>query len=120
MKVIVAGGRTVHSDYLIALGMARAAKEGIIPAEIVSGRASGADRAGERWAHGRGLPVKGFPADWDAHGKAAGPIRNRAMAAYADALVAFWDGESCGTANMVAEMRKLGKPVVVVRPEESP
>lgn len=52
-----------------------------------------------------------FPADWKKHGKAAGPIRNREMAEYADALLLIWNGESRGSANMKKEMKKLGKPV---------
>jgi hypothetical protein len=36
------------------------------------------------------------------------------MAAYADALVAFWDGASPGTRDVVTRMRSLGKPTLVV------
>ena len=41
------------------------------------------------------------PADWDLDGKSAGFKRNVKMAEYADALVAFWDGESKGTKHMI-------------------
>jgi hypothetical protein len=37
------------------------------------------------------------------------------MAKTGDLLVAFWDGQSPGTAHMVYCMEKLGKPVVVIR-----
>lgn len=57
---------------------------------------------------------KEFPADWKAHGKAAGPIRNKQMAEYADALLLIWDGESKGSASMKNEMLKLNKPVYEV------
>lgn len=82
---------------------------------IVSGTARGADQLGERYAAERGYQVERFPADWENDGKAAGPIRNAQMAAYADALVAFWDGRSRGTKDMIerAEMRNL--PVRVIR-----
>ena len=43
------------------------------------------------------------------------PMRNREMAEYADALLAVWDGESKGTANMILEMHRMGKPVFVWR-----
>lgn len=69
--------------------------------EVVSGTARGADQAGEAWAEREGLPVERFPADWDEHGKAAGPIRNEEMADYADRVIAIWDGQSVGTRNMI-------------------
>lgn len=78
-------------------------KEGI---EIVSGTARGADKLGERYAHEKGYPVKRFPANWDLHGRSAGPIRNREMAEYADALVAFYDGSSAGTKSMISLAEK--------------
>jgi hypothetical protein len=63
--------------------------------------AKGADALGEQWAIANWCPIKEFPADWDAHGKAAGYIRNEAMAKVADVLVAFWDGKSRGTTSMI-------------------
>jgi hypothetical protein len=35
------------------------------------------------------------------------------MAEYADALIAFWDGESTGTANMIEEAEKRNLKVIV-------
>lgn len=40
--------------------------------------------------------------------------RNKAMAEAAYVLVAFWDGKSRGTGNMINTMKKLGKPVKIV------
>lgn len=82
--------------------------------EVVSGGAMGADSLGEAWANRRDKPITRFPADWNQHGKAAGPIRNAQMADYADCLLAVWDGTSRGTADMIEQMRKRGKPVKVV------
>jgi YspA, cpYpsA-related SLOG family len=81
--------------------------------EVVSGCARGADRLGELYAEANGLTVHRFPADWPKYGRSAGPIRNREMAEFADALIALWDGESRGTKNMIETMRSMGKPVVV-------
>lgn len=81
--------------------------------EIVSGTARGADRMGEEWANLYGVNVKQFPADWDKHGKAAGPIRNAEMAEYGDVLIAFWDGESRGTKGMIDLAKKKGLKVIV-------
>jgi hypothetical protein len=54
------------------------------------------------------VPLKIFPAQWSIYGKGAGYIRNREMAQYADALIAFWDGKSKGTKNMIDEAKKQG------------
>ena len=49
--------------------------------------------------------------------KAAGVRRNHQMAQAGDVLVAFHINNSPGTAHMIACMRALGKPVVVIRVE---
>ena len=82
---------------------------------IVSGHASGADSLGERYAQERGFQLETYPADWKAHGRAAGPIRNAKMANGAHALIAFWDGKSRGTKNMIETARKYNLKVAVVR-----
>lgn len=58
---------------------------------------SGADSLGEQFAKEHGLSCELHPADWNKHGRAAGPIRNAQMAEISDALIAFWDGKSRGT-----------------------
>ena len=77
--------------------------------EIVSGGAAGADSLGEQYADEKGYTIKRFPADWEVHGKAAGPIRNRQMAVYADHLIAFPARNSKGTASMIREAKKRNK-----------
>jgi len=110
MKAIIAGCRDFY-DYGFLEEKAKNHLSDIT--EIVSGGASGVDWLGESFAANNSIPVKKFPADWKAHGKAAGPIRNRQMAEYADCLIAFWDGESPGTKNMIETMKKMNKPVTV-------
>ena len=101
IAVVVAGGR----DYEFT-DEDRTRLDALPIRELVSGGASGADRGGEQWAESRNIPVKLFPADWKAHGRAAGPIRNRKMAEYADAVVLFPGGR--GTASMRKEAEKAG------------
>ena len=60
------------------------------------------------------IPVKLFPANWSKYGKSAGPIRNGAMANYADGLIVIWDKKSSGTLNMLSQMMKMDKPIFVV------
>jgi hypothetical protein len=71
------------------------------PACIVSGGARGADEAGERYAERHSIPVHVDEPDWESYGKAAGHRRNLRMAHKADAVVAFWDGQSSGTRSMI-------------------
>lgn len=112
MKVIIAGSRTFtdrkkFDDVMRSLPFASKITE------IVHGACRGVDSMAHDFWDGL-VPVKPFPADWKAHGRAAGPIRNRAMAAYADALVALMvEGGSRGTQNMIDEMTKAGKPVAI-------
>lgn len=83
--------------------------------EVVCGMAKGADTLGKKWAIcDAQLPVANFPADWDKHGLAAGPIRNGEMADYADGLIVFiWDGSRC-SANMLEQMQNRNKPCYVI------
>lgn len=80
---------------------------------IIQGGALGADTAAEEFAYLVDLPCETVAADWDKHGRAAGPIRNREMAKRADALIAIWDGKSKGTKNMIEEAVKEQLPVYI-------
>lgn len=104
MKVIVAGSRSFNDYPRLKRVMAT-----ISATEIVCGEARGADKLGRRYAEENGIPIKSFPAQWDKYGKSAGFIRNHEMGDYADYLVAFWDGKSRGTKEMIEYIRKLGK-----------
>lgn len=115
-KVIVAGTRTIDPHACMSILDDAFSEE--LPAEIVSGGAKGPDSAGEQWARANGVPVRRFAADWMAHGRAAGIRRNEEMAAYVGkggALIAFWDGVSCGTADMIKRARAHGLRVTVIR-----
>jgi len=107
MRCIIAGSRTVaKADVIEAMLQCPFTNEITV---VVSGTARGADTFGEEWARSAARQVARYPADWNRHGKSAGFIRNRQMAENADALVAVWDGQSRGTANMIkeAEQRRL-------------
>ena len=112
-KLIIAGPKD-YTNRGVVFGAAiwyLSNKENI---EIVSGGCRGVDKLGEEFARYKGWPVKLFPYI-RALGKAGGPVRNRDMAEYADGLLAFWDGESTGTNNMINTANKLGLDVRVVR-----
>ncbi len=115
-KVIVAGTRYYKNQEFVDRKLDHLlqnfSKENI---QIVEGgEPTGVDRRAREYAQKRGIDYRTFEADWDTHKKAAGPIRNREMAEYGTHLVAFWDGESRGTKNMINEAKKKGLKVIVV------
>jgi hypothetical protein len=81
---------------------------------VVSGLARGADMLGCDYATENGYPIEGFRAEWDKFGRSAGIRRNKYMAKNADALIAFWDGESRGTQHMIDYAHERGLRVKVV------
>lgn len=112
MKTIIAGGRDIDNFELV--------KEAVTESEfkiteVVSGTQRGVDQLGERWAKDNDIPMRPFPPDWDLYNKAAGPIRNKEMARYADALILVWDGESRGSANMLQNAKAYGLQIYIKR-----
>jgi hypothetical protein len=83
---------------------------------VIHGGASGADAHAARWAWLCGVPALPFDADWDKHGKAAGPRRNQRMLdeGKPDLVLAFPGGK--GTADMVRRAKRAGVPVREVKP----
>jgi predicted Rossmann fold nucleotide-binding protein DprA/Smf involved in DNA uptake len=116
MKLIIAGSRNIsHISPVIMHSFLEAHRiDWRKIDQIVSGTANGIDTCGENFAHCLDIELERFPADWDKHGKAAGPIRNKQMADYSDALLLIWDGESSGSKNMKTTMLKQNKPVYEV------
>lgn len=105
VKLIIAGGRGYiprHGDGQLI----RKFVDQFGVTEIVSGTANGADEIGEIFSFGMGKEPRRFPPDWDQWGKWAGPIRNKEMADYADALLVF--PGNTGTANMIEQAQKVG------------
>lgn len=98
---------------------------------VVQGGANGADAAARVWvdftrAQGYPVELETWDANWDAHGKAAGPIRNKAMVeAGATEVVAFVNeckDRRCrrhgvhgthGATNCVKLAKQAGIPVVL-------
>lgn len=111
-KVIVCGSRNFQNYPLLRKEM-NEIKEKV--GEVVCGEAKGADTLGRVWAQENGIKIKSFPANWQMYGSQAGYIRNCDMGDYADIAIAFWDGESSGTRDMIKYMEKLGKEVKVIQ-----
>lgn len=128
MKVIIAGGRDFNDMSALEWAIERS---GFNISKVVSGAcglkknqgrevyAKGADGLGEQWADANHVPFVRFYADWDTHGKAAGPIpiRNREMAEYAKAAIVLPGGK--GSQNMSNTAAELGLKVFHVWPKSS-
>jgi hypothetical protein len=137
MKIIVAGSRT-FSDYNCLKNyfmsfINTVPMEGDI--SLISGGCSdvrfgfhthtrkdgtkiyGADGLAERLAEDLNYTIKTFDANWELYGKAAGPIRNTAMAKEATHCICFWNGLGTGTADMIkkAKSYKLKLMVVLIK-----
>lgn len=80
---------------------------------MISGGCRGIDASGEYWAEFHNIPVKRVVADWDTHGRAAGPYRNGIMTKYADALLVIHN-DSKGSLDIKRQMLDAGKPVYEV------
>jgi hypothetical protein len=117
MKVLCCGDRDWTSWRVIEETL-----QGLGPNTIiVHGDARGADKMSGYVAKRLGFQVKAYPADWDKHGKAAGPIRNRLMfdSEQPELVIAFHNdlNSSKGTKDMVKYARSMGCPVNVVTEE---
>jgi hypothetical protein len=117
VRLIIAGSRNFNDYDFLEQEMRHYLKISDFITVVLSGCAKGADTLGLRWAANKRIPIERHPAKWEVHGKAAGIRRNCDMAANADALVAFWDGESKGTKHMIDHAEFKGLKVYVVRIE---
>ena len=114
MRVIVAGSRGFN-DYQKLEKKLDFLLQNQKDVVIISGNAKGADTLGETYAIARNYGLETYPADWDTHKRAAGPIRNEQMAKVADACVVFWDGESRGSKHMIDTAHKYNLKVRVIK-----
>ena len=113
MRVIVTGNRDWTDGSVI-----QGALECIpLACVIVHGACeTGADAIADGIARAMGHVTELHPADWTAHGNAAGPIRNAHMVSLgADACYAFGalerNGKRTGTGDCVAKAKRAGIPV---------
>ena len=113
MRVLVCGSRNAD-DYEVPKFIDIV--ESCNPSVIISGEAKGFDSLARVYAEAFGKEYIGFPADWETHGKRAGPIRNAQMLTEGkpDIVVAFLRKDSKGTKNMIDQALKAGVEVKVI------
>lgn len=110
MRVLVTGGRD-YNDLASVVGALNALNEQHGQLTIIQGGATGADQLARYWADRNFCQRITEPADWKAHGKAAGPIRNQRMLdEHKPDLVLAFDGGR-GTADMIRRAEAAGIPV---------
>lgn len=115
--VIVCGGRDFKDKDFVFKVLDEVHKEVGISV-VIHGGATGADYIAHRWARSRKINEIEMPADWETHGRAAGPMRNSLMLAThtPDMVVAFEGGN--GTKDMVTKAKKAGVEVREMRNDE--
>lgn len=115
MKVLVTGSRKWRDLEAVKFML-----EEFKPTILVHGRARGADACAHFAAEDLGMSVddqsiRPYPADWEAHGSAAGPLRNQRMVDCEhskkepiDVCLAFPQSDSVGTWDMVTRCFEAG------------
>ena len=110
MKIAIVGSRklTVRNigDYITVCD------------EIISGGAVGVDACAAAYAREKGIGLVEILPDYSRYGRAAPIVRNKEIVDRADAVLAFWDGKSKGTASVIQYAKKKGKPCEVILCEE--
>lgn len=116
MKVLVCGGRDFNDALTLGSWLGGIHKQRGITL-LIEGGARGADFMAREFAKWSCIPTKTFEADWDRHGKAAGPIRNQQMLdeGRPDLVVAFPTKHSVGTYDMIAKAKKAGIEVLEIK-----
>lgn len=126
VRIIIAGTRDFDDYELLKFKVDRIVEKEFKNCyiSIVSGTCKGADQLGESYARTKGYHLYKFPAEWDKYGRKAGPLRNEKMAKFASGelidnecvgvLIAFWDGKSRGTKNMIENAHKYNLKVFTI------
>jgi hypothetical protein len=114
MRLLVCGGRDWDDFETLSEELVWIAGSESIDV-IILGGAPGADRMAGEWAKLMGYPVEVYEADWEKHGRAAGPIRNKRMLdeGKPDLVLSFPGGR--GTRNMIEQATKAGVRVKEVQ-----
>jgi hypothetical protein len=86
---------------------------------IIHGNAEGADKMAGRLGYRFEMKIQPYSAEWEKHGRAAGPIRNQQMLDEGDPEIAigFVDRpleESRGSYDMARRAKKAGIPTYII------
>ena len=111
---LICGGRDFADQAMFDDVMSQLTRMWGCPGKVVHGGAKGADSIAGEWGKRMALEVIAVPANWDKHGRAAGPIRNEDMLIKhkPKRVIAFPGGS--GTADMVQRAKNRRGEIDVV------
>lgn len=111
MKVAIIGSREITVDDLAPYLPNKTS-------EIVSGGAKGIDSCAKRYAIQHNIPYTEFLPDYQRYRRGAPLQRNLEIIAYADFVLAFWDGQSKGTKFVIEQCQKQSVPIQIIHIEK--
>lgn len=118
IRILVTGSRDWSSwtavDHALSTARWKLTEDGALT--VVHGDCpTGADHFAKLWTQmTSGVSEETHRADWDRHGKAAGPIRNQHMVDRgADLCIAFLLPQSRGTRDCMRRARTAGIPIMI-------
>jgi hypothetical protein len=117
LKILICGCRK-WSNYDSILAVVKGLIKNYGEVVIVEGECSGADILARQAAIECCVPFRGYPAEWNRYGNAAGPIRNQQMIdeEHPDMCIAFHPflPGSKGTKDMVNKARQAGIETYII------
>lgn len=106
MKIAIIGARNLG-----VIGLEKFLPKDVT--EIDSGGAKGVDTCARKYAQTHDIRLTEFFPDYNLYGKSAPLKRNLEIIAYAELVLAFWDGKSRGTKYVIDNCKKQGVPIKV-------
>lgn len=120
MRVLVTGSRNLKDREKVYGVLNTVWQHRGQPDIFVGDCPTGADKYARDYAEMHGIGLVVFKADWNAHGKAAGPKRNQELVdSEPDLVLAFPQGESRGTNDCIRRAKKAGLNVLIYETEEA-
>ena len=87
--------------------------------EIISGGANGVDTCAREYALSHSIKLTEIKPDYARYGHGGAPLRrNTAIIESADLVLAFWDGVSHGTKDVIKKCQEMGTAVQVYTSDE--
>ena len=108
MKIAVIGSRN-----LVVTDLQRYLPSGVT--EIVSGGARGIDTCARAYALAHNLKLTEFLPEYKKYGRSAPLRRNLQIIDYADAVIAFWDGQSRGTKYVIDQCKQRHVKITIYK-----